>query len=62
MSEGIEMTAPAEQRRPMSANGEGRRASDGTKYAEWETGMRRAPSGAGKLRKRFGSLKVTDHE
>lgn len=59
-SEGIEMTTPAEQRRPMSTTTEGRRASDGSKYAEMETGMTRAPSGSGKLRKRLGSLKIQD--
>lgn len=58
---GIEMATPAEQRRPVSAEtgpGPARPLSDGTGYAGWEQGVRRSESGAGKLRKRFGSLKI----
>ena len=55
----IEMTTPATQRRPMSVEGQSRPASDGQKYADWEQGVRRSSSGAGgKLRKRFGSLRI----
>ncbi|KAL9077799.1 MAG: hypothetical protein Q9161_000171 [Pseudevernia consocians] len=54
----IEMTTPAPQRRPMSVEGQSRPVTDGQKYAEWEQGGRRSPSGAGKLRKRFGSLGI----
>ncbi|KAK0515618.1 hypothetical protein JMJ35_001652 [Cladonia borealis] len=46
---GIEMVTPAAQRRPLS---------DGQSYADWQGHVRRTSSGAGKLRKRFGSLKV----
>lgn len=53
---GIEMTTPAEHRRPMST--ESRPLSDGQKYADWEGGVRRSSSGAGKLRKRFGNMRV----
>ncbi|KAM0804109.1 hypothetical protein BDR22DRAFT_921607 [Usnea florida] len=55
----IEMTKPATQRRPMSVEGQSRPVSDGQKYADWEQGVRRSSSGAGgKLRKRFGSLRI----
>ena len=55
----IEMTTPAPRRRPMSVEGQSRPASaDGQKYAEWEQGVRRSSSGAGRLRKRFGSLRI----
>ena len=46
---GIEMVTHAAQRRPLS---------DGQSYAGWEGHVRRSSSGAGKLRKRFGSLKI----
>ncbi len=52
------MTTPAPQRRPMSVEGQSRPVSDGQKYADWEQGVRRSPSGAGKLRKRFGSIGI----
>ena len=52
------MTTPAAHRRPMSVEGQSRPVSDGQKYAEWEQGVRRSSSGAGKLRKRFGSLRI----
>lgn len=49
MENRIEMTTPAAQRRPLS---------DGQNYADWQSHVRRSSSGAGKLRKRFGSLKL----
>ena len=54
----IEMTTPAAQRRPMSVEGQSRPVSDGQKYADWEQGVRRSASGAGKLRRRFGSMRT----
>ncbi|KAF6233488.1 hypothetical protein HO173_008420 [Letharia columbiana] len=58
----IEMTTPATQRRPMSVEGQSRPVSDGQKYADWEQGVRRSSSGAGKLRRRFGSLRLRKDE
>ncbi|CAD6576773.1 MAG: hypothetical protein ASARMPREDX12_008002 [Alectoria sarmentosa] len=54
----IEMTTPATQRRPISVEGQSRPASDGQRYADWEQSVGRNSSGAGKLRKRFGSLRI----
>ncbi|KAL6715972.1 hypothetical protein ACLMJK_006934 [Lecanora helva] len=51
--QGIEMVSPAERRRPLSVDGEARR--------EGVAGLKREDSGEGKLRKRFGSLKVKGH-
>ena len=56
--QGIEMTTPAQQRRPISVEG----GQQGQKYAEWEGEVQRSGSGAGKLRKRFGSLKSKGHK
>ncbi|KAK3177190.1 hypothetical protein OEA41_008519 [Lepraria neglecta] len=53
MENHIEMTTPAAQRRPLS---------DGQNYTDWQSHVRRSSSGAGKLRKRFGSLKLKSHK
>lgn len=60
-SKGIEMTMPATERRPMSSDSG---AGVGQNYADWEgqNDMQRSVSGAGKLRKRFGSLNVNGHK
>ncbi|CAF9910368.1 hypothetical protein IMSHALPRED_009178 [Imshaugia aleurites] len=59
----IEMTTPAAQRRPVSVEGQSRPVSaDGQKYADWEQGVRRSSSGAGKLRRRFGSMRIKRNE
>lgn len=61
------MTTPAETRRPMSVGGNStsnvmRRSSDagaGQRYGDWEReGSKDGAGGGGKLRKRFGSLRV----
>jgi len=59
----IEMTTPAQQRRPMSTNSEARPSSaDGQPHADWEGEVKRSSSGTGRLRKKFGSLKVKEHK
>lgn len=59
----IEMTKPARERRPISTSSEARPSSaNGQKYADWEGNVQRSNSGTGKLRKRFGSLKIKGHQ
>lgn len=61
--DGIEMTTPAQRRRPMSTSSEARPSSaDGQKYADWEGEVKRPILGTGKLSKRFGSLKVNERK
>ncbi|KAL9101564.1 MAG: hypothetical protein Q9163_003193 [Psora crenata] len=63
---GIEMMAnprsanrPGMQHRPSSASDVGVKAADeGQGYSNWEGGLSRSQSAAGKLRKRIGSLRI----
>lgn len=60
---GIEMTTPAQQRRPLSSSSDARTSgADEQNYAEWESRMERSNSATRKLKKRFGSLKVKGHK
>jgi hypothetical protein len=60
---GIEMTTPAQQRRPMSTNSEASPSgTDGHNHADWQGEGKRPISGTGKLSKRFNNLKVTEHQ
>ena len=70
MSEGnpqnIEMTTPAQQRRPVSTESSpmaaGGNAAGEQNYADWEGDLKRSGSGAETLRKRFGSMKIKGHK
>jgi len=49
--------------RPRSMGSSSQPASDGQRYSEWESGLRRSGSGTGvggSIRKRFGSLRKKD--
>ena len=67
---GIEMSPnstsasrPGLQYRPTSADAVGDRSiSEGQRYSDWEGGLRRSESGAGKLRKRIENWGIRNKE